>query len=110
VVEDYLTHFLAGRPEAILRGALVSAYLSERPVSDGAVWLAGVKGEGGQREAGVGHLTAGALRAIGLLDEVADTENGLLVYPNAMQRINYRDEQPILYHAGRAGSGSGSFQ
>jgi hypothetical protein len=53
-VEDYLAHFPPGRREAVLRGALVSAYLSDRPVSDGAVWLAGAKGEGGQREAGVG--------------------------------------------------------
>ncbi|MDT8307561.1 MAG: hypothetical protein RRC07_16630, partial [Anaerolineae bacterium] len=73
VVEDYLAHFPPGRREAVLRGALVSAYLGDRPVSDGAVWLAGTKGEGGLREAGVGHLTAGALRDIGLLDEVAET-------------------------------------
>jgi hypothetical protein len=80
-VEDYLAHFPPGRREAVLRGALVSAYLSDRPVSDGAVWLAGARGKGGQREAGAGHLTAGALRDIGLLDEVAETEGGLLVYP-----------------------------
>jgi hypothetical protein len=82
-VEDYLAHFPPGRREAILRGALVSAYLSDRPVSDSAVWLAGAKGDGGQRTAGVGHLTVGALREIGLLDELAETEAGLLVYPAA---------------------------
>jgi hypothetical protein len=82
-VEDYLAHFPPGRREAVVRGALVSAYLSERPVSDGGVWLAGIKGESGQRAPGVGHLTAGALREIGLLDEVTETESGLLVYPNA---------------------------
>jgi hypothetical protein len=29
--EDYLAHFSPGRREAVLRGALVSAYLSNRP-------------------------------------------------------------------------------
>jgi hypothetical protein len=82
-VEDYLAHFPPGRREAVLRGALASAYLNDRPVSDGAVWLAGVKGVGGQREAGVAHLTVGALRTIGLLNEVAETGHGLLIYPNA---------------------------
>ena len=82
-VEDYLAHFPPGRRETVLRGALVSAYLADLPVSDGAGWLAGAKGEDGQREAGVGHLTARALWEIGLLDEVAETETGLLVYPNA---------------------------
>ena len=82
-VEDYLAHFPPGRQEAVLRGALASAHLSDKPVSDGAVWLAGAKGEGGHRTAGVAHLTAGALREIGLLDEVEETESGLLVYPSA---------------------------
>jgi hypothetical protein len=82
-VEAYLAHFLPGRREAVLRGALASAYLNDRPVSDGAAWLAGVKGVGGQREAGVAHLTVGALRTIGLLNEVAETGHGLLIYPNA---------------------------
>jgi hypothetical protein len=85
-VEDYLTHFPPGRRQAVLRGALVSAYLSERPVSDGAVWLAGVNVEAGQRAAGVGHWTAAALREIGLLDEVMEIEEGLLVYPNAVPK------------------------
>jgi hypothetical protein len=90
-VEDYLAHFPPGRQEAVLRGALVSAYSGEssvgrKPKSDGAVWLAeGKEGDGAGMwgPGGVGNWTIRALRDIGVLDEVIETEKGLVVYPNA---------------------------
>ncbi len=89
--EDYETareeaeHYLARFPEeqhtAILRGAIVSAYLWEEP-SDTVLWLPGPKtGQG--RVPGIAHKTIAALREIGVLQEVGETKLGLLIYPGA---------------------------
>lgn len=88
--EDYLTHFPPERRGAILRGALVSVYGGEeragqRPASDGAMWPAeGKEGTGSEvwGLGGVGNWTIRALRDIGVLDEVMETEERLVVYPN----------------------------
>lgn len=81
--EAYLTAFPPDMQTAILRGAMVSSYLRDEPGSDAAVWLAGEKTSGG-RKAGIGQKTIEALREIGLLDEIADTGQGVVTYPGAV--------------------------
>jgi len=84
--EDYLAHFPPGKRGAILLGALASVYGKEDGGADTAVWLAGNKGGGDSPLPGIGdaslaHHTIVALREIGLLDDVIETREGLLVYP-----------------------------
>ena len=64
------------RHNAILRGAMVSALLSGG--SDAAVWQAGEKNEEGVRLPGIGHKSVAALREIGLLERIQESEHGLL--------------------------------
>jgi len=82
---DTLHRYHPERHSAILRGAMVSALLSGG--SDAAVWQAGERLDKfgdrfGQvsagREPGIGHKTIEALREIGLLAEIQETEQGLL--------------------------------
>jgi hypothetical protein len=80
--EAYLDRFPPERQTAILRGAMVSAYLGETPESDAAVWLPGAKTETG-RQPGIAHQSIRALREIGVLDEIAQTPEGLVAYPGA---------------------------
>jgi hypothetical protein len=56
-----------------------------------AVWLAGSKEETGQYQPGIGqssnaHEMIKALLEIGLLDDIIDTEEGLVMYPAEMVR------------------------
>ena len=89
--EDYLAHFPPERRGAILLGALASVYGKEDGGADTAVWLAAGKGEVDQPLPGIGpssiaHKTIEALREIGLLDDVIDTKEGLVVYPAEIGR------------------------
>ncbi len=75
-VWDSLHHHHPERHNAILRGAMVSALLSGG--SDAAVWQAGEKNEAGERLPGIGHKSVAALREIGLLENIRESERGLL--------------------------------
>ncbi|MHB8625526.1 MAG: hypothetical protein ACYDBJ_00675 [Aggregatilineales bacterium] len=79
--EGYLNSFSQEEQTALLRGAIVSAYLMDTPV-DTALWLSGVRTDQG-RLPGIAHKTMQALREIGVLDEVGETGDGLLAYPGA---------------------------
>jgi hypothetical protein len=84
--ESYLAHYHPARHAAILRGALVSAYLGAGHGtlgSDAAAWLAGDPEAGSPRAVGasIGHKTIEALREVGLLDDIITTKAGLVVYP-----------------------------
>jgi hypothetical protein len=92
--EAYLAHYHPSRHAAILRGALVSAYLGDgpgTPGSDAAVWLAGEQEENGLRtmalaaHSSIGQKTIEGLREIGLLDEIISTKEGLVVYPAGLE-------------------------
>jgi hypothetical protein len=96
--EDYLARFPPRLQTAVLRGAMVSAYVNsdldqgkraanqsaarERNRSEGAVWLAGAKEPGG-RAPGIGHKAVTALREIGALDELDVVQGRVMAYPNA---------------------------
>jgi len=75
-VWDSLHQYHPERHNAILRGAMVSALLSGG--SDAAVWQAGEKTEEGVRVPGIGHKSVAALREIGLLESIRESEHGLL--------------------------------
>ncbi|MCP4422985.1 MAG: hypothetical protein GY803_00690, partial [Chloroflexi bacterium] len=80
VTEDYLARFRPERQTAILRGAMVSAYMNR--TSDAAVWLPGEKiGDG--RLPGVASKSMDALREIGVLDRVGEFDREVIVYPDA---------------------------
>jgi len=89
-VEDYLAHFPPERRGAILLGVLASVYGKEAGGMDTAVWLGACK-EGVEKRpfvdverASVGHYMVEALRGIGVLDELIETSEGLVVYPTAL--------------------------
>jgi hypothetical protein len=86
--EVFLDRHSPQQQDAILRGAIVSAYIREKPGSDAAVWLAGGKAEQGNRLPGIAQRTIRSLREIGVLNEVADVEggSGVIVYPGAATR------------------------
>jgi hypothetical protein len=89
--EDYLAHFPPERRGSVLLGALASVYGKEGGGADTAVWLSGRKEETNQPQPGIGqssvaHETIEALRQIGVLDDVIDTKEGLVVYPAEMLR------------------------
>ncbi len=81
--EAYLGRFPAEQQTAILRGAMVSAYMGDTPESDAAIWLPGEKTETG-RLPGIANKSIQALREIGVLDEIAQTPDGLVSYPGAV--------------------------
>lgn len=85
VAEQHLHKFPSEMQSDILRGAIVSAYLRDEPTSDVAVWLAGERIDGGRKQ-GIGGQTIHALREIGILDEISDSESGLITYPGAMTK------------------------
>ncbi len=88
--EAYLNEFPEERQTSILRGAMVSAYMGDTAESDAAIWLPGEKTETG-RKLGIANKSIQALREIGVLDEIAQTENGLVSYPGAsIQEPSYR--------------------
>jgi hypothetical protein len=82
-VEDYLAHFPPPRRQAILRGALVSAYSGAAGKSDAAAWLSGEESGTSAGRPSVAGQTMAALRSIGLLGEISESADGLVVYPNA---------------------------
>lgn len=88
-VEDYLASYPPHRHTAILRGVLVSTYLGETATSDAAAWIPGEKSDTG-RLPGIAQKSLDALREIGLLDEIAETAGGVLVYPNAAPQRPFR--------------------
>lgn len=45
----------------------------------------GVRDEAGRRQAGIVGVTVAALRAVGLLDEIVPTREGLVVYPTDLK-------------------------
>ena len=80
VAEDYLARFRPEQQTAILRGAMVSAYMNG--TSDAAVWLPGKKvGDG--RLPGVANKSMEALREIGVLGRVGEMDGEVIVYPDA---------------------------
>ena len=89
--ESFLDRFTEEKQSAILRGAIVSAYIKEKPGSDAAVWLAGGKDEQGKRQPGIAQRTIRSLREIGVLNEMAEIGSGeggsgVIVYPRASIR------------------------
>lgn len=82
-VEGFLARHAAERHTAILRGAMVSAYMGETPSSDNAVWLMGEKQPDGTRAPGIAQKSIRALREVGVLDEIGETALGLIAYPGA---------------------------
>ena len=78
-VEDYLAHFPPAGRGRILLGALARVYGQADGGSDAAVWLAGERGA----PAGdaVAQQTMAALRAVGVLDALVVTVEGVVVYP-----------------------------
>ncbi|MEO1664996.1 MAG: hypothetical protein AAFU54_10180 [Chloroflexota bacterium] len=88
--EAFLDRYPASMHTAILRGAIVSAYIRDEPGSDAAVWLSGEKTAAG-RAPGIANKTIQALREVGVLDEITATDNGLVAYPGAtVQEAPYR--------------------
>jgi hypothetical protein len=84
-VVDYLAHFPPPQRGAVLLGALASVYGQEDTGrNDTAVWLGAEKGEKTAvpgTAVSVAHETIQALRAVGVLDELVVTTEGLVVYP-----------------------------
>jgi hypothetical protein len=85
-VEDYLAHFPPERRGAILLGALVHVYSNETGGADTAAWLGKTKGE--TKTDSIAHQTIEALRAIGMLDEILVTKEGLVVYASDSPPLN----------------------
>jgi hypothetical protein len=82
--EAYLKRFPPQQHTSIVRGAIVSGYLRDKP-SDRVVWLSGEKTPQG-RAPGIAQITLRALREIGVLQELGETTLGILVYPGAVTR------------------------
>ncbi len=80
--EGYLEQFTAEEQGAIIRGVLVSTYLSDNP-SDAALWMRGEKTETGHAP-GMANKTIRALREIGVLDELGEVSGQLVRYPGAV--------------------------
>lgn len=80
--EGYLAQFPDDQHSAILRGALVSTYLSDNP-TDSALWMRGAKTENGYAP-GMANKTLKALREIGVLDELGEVSGRVVRYPGAV--------------------------
>ncbi len=80
--EGYLNQFPAEEHGAIVRGALVSTYLSDNP-SDAGLWMRGAKTETGYAP-GMANKTLSALREIGVLDELGQVSGKVVRYPGAV--------------------------
>jgi hypothetical protein len=61
----------------------VSAYSGAAGKSDAAAWLSGEKSGTSAGRRSVAGQTMAALRSIGLLEEIWEGADGLVVYPNA---------------------------
>lgn len=92
--EDYLAHFPPERRGAILLGALASVYGKEDGGADTAVWLAGDRGKDGQSQsqASIAHQTIASLRQAGLLNDIIETKEGLVVYPSQFDLDGFNPE------------------
>ena len=95
-VVDYLSHFPPEQRQRILLGALGSVYGKEGEAgADTAVWLDVVREEalsvGGNGlfpwlvGLSPARETMAALRQVGVLDEVVETTEGLVVYPAGLE-------------------------
>ena len=80
-LDRFLSRFDETEHGAILRGALVAAYLSDEP-SDAALWMLGEKTEHGMLP-GMAQRTMSALREVGILDEVGTMDSSVVCYPGA---------------------------
>jgi len=78
--EAFLAQYESDQQRAILRSALAHAHLNNG--ADGAAWQIGAATDDG-RAPGIAQITLDALREIGLLDEIASTDDGVIVYPGA---------------------------
>lgn len=83
--ETFLANYPDEQHSAILRGAIVSNYMKDKPGSDSALWLEGEKTAEGHHP-GIGHKTIQALREIGLLGEIIATKAGLVMYQDPEPR------------------------
>jgi len=70
----------------ILLGALASVYSNEKGRVNTAVWLAETKGKGEMES--VAHQAINALGAVGVLDEILVTKEGIIVYPTELLSLN----------------------
>jgi hypothetical protein len=87
---DYLSHFPPQKRPSIMLGALASVYGQEKVVMDTAVWLDASEDKqlrAWQASLSPSRVTMVALREAGLLDEVAQTEEGLIVYPAKLDAV-----------------------
>jgi hypothetical protein len=86
-VVDYLSYFPPEKRPSIMLGALASVYGQEKVVMDTAVWLGAADEEQlppwltGVSSA---QVMMAALREAGLLDEIIETKEGIVVYPATM--------------------------
>lgn len=102
-MHKHLTHHHPDVHKAILRGAIASAYMNDTPTSDAAVWVPGTGAPDG-RLPGVAETTLSALREIGLLNEIGESEDGVIVYPSAII------EEPIYQSVGIKNAWFGIYQ
>lgn len=58
----------------------MNVYQQEQRGADATAWLGGERDEAGKRQGGIAGMTGEALREVGLLDEVIQTKEGLIVY------------------------------
>ncbi len=87
---QFLDNYPPSTHTAILRGAMISVHMSQPPGSDAAVWVPGKQTEDG-REFGIAQKSIQALREIGLLNELEQSEDGIINYPSAiMQEPTYQ--------------------
>jgi hypothetical protein len=91
-VVDYLSYFPPEKRPSVMLGALASVYGQEKVVMDTAVWLGAASDEqlspvrlhSGQawlEAVSPAQATMAVLRETGLLDEIVQTREGLVVYP-----------------------------
>lgn len=86
-VVDYLSHFPPEKRPSVMLGALASVYRKEASTSDTAAWLGMIEDEGAfpwLRDLSPGQITIQGLRELGLLDDIIQTKEGLVVYPTAL--------------------------
>jgi len=58
--------------------------MNDTPTSDAAVWVPGIQTPEYGRLPGIAETTLSALREIGLLNEIDQTEDGVIAYPGAV--------------------------
>lgn len=104
-LETHLASYSDSHTErAVLRAAYVSGYLDDKNRKDSAVWTTGIKTEFGQKP-GVAQKTLEALREVGVIGEVVDTDSGIVVFhqPDVPQVRQYKKAQikDFWYHKAR---------